>query len=304
MATAPVLAACAPAPLRIGIHDWPGYEPLTLAEQFGWLPPTVQLQRGDSASDTLAGLRDGRLHGGTLTLDEVLLLRSEGLPLVVLAVLDESVGADQVLARAARATPADWRGARVAFEPTAVGHLVATLWLQSLGLTLADVQVVPLGPAEQWVAWQEQAIDVAVTYPPNAEALRERGAVVVYDSSQFPGLVLDVLAVHRSRLGWFDTEAVSGLVQAHFRGLEHLRTSPEDALRRIARQQRISYPQAQASFGGLNLPQLTTNRAMLQPGGGLEVAAGRLSAVMVAAHMLPAAADLAGLDEDRFLPPG
>lgn len=295
------LAGCAPPPLRLGLHPWPGYEPLVLAEGFGWLPDGVTLNWGEAASDTLDGLRTGRLDAGALTLDEVLLARSLGLPLVVVAVVDESVGADQVLAREIT-HPNGWRGARVAFEPSAVGHLVLKLWLETMGLTMADVRAVHLPPAEQPEAWAAGAVDVAISYPPNALTLREQGAVVLYDSSHFPGLVLDVLAVHRDRLGWRDGARVSDLVAAHFRGLEHLRVNPEDALRRIARAHQTTYADTLASFGGLNLPQVTVNRALLRAGGELGAVAARLASVMVEARLLPAVPDLSDLATDRYLP--
>lgn len=295
------LVGCTHPPLRLGLHHWPGYESLGLAHDLGWLPDGVVLNWGDAASDTLDGLRSGRLDAGALTLDEVLLARSQGLPLVVVAVVDESVGADQVLARTFT-HPRGWRGARVAFEPSAVGHLVLKLWLETLGLTVADVRVLHLSPAEQPQAWAAGEVDVVISYPPHALTLRERGAVVLYDSSHFPGLVLDVLAVHRDRLGWRDSSRVSDLVAAHFRGLDHLRTNPEDALRRIARSHQTTYAETLASFGGLNFPQLTVNRALLREGGDLGPVASRLASVMVEARLLPVAPDLSDLATDRYLP--
>ncbi|MCD8515624.1 MAG: hypothetical protein LRY31_06250 [Burkholderiaceae bacterium] len=51
------LTGCASgAPLRLGLHPWPGYETLTLAEHFGWLPSGVHLTQGVSAVDSMGGL--------------------------------------------------------------------------------------------------------------------------------------------------------------------------------------------------------------------------------------------------------
>lgn len=47
-------------PLRLGLHPWPGYEPLYLAEAFGWLPKGVVLRESHNAGDSLAAL----LHPG------------------------------------------------------------------------------------------------------------------------------------------------------------------------------------------------------------------------------------------------
>lgn len=60
------LAGCRPLPaLAVGIHPWPGYEPLYLAEHFGWLPERVALHDSVSAGASLAAL-PGRLPGPCL----------------------------------------------------------------------------------------------------------------------------------------------------------------------------------------------------------------------------------------------
>lgn len=295
------LSGCARPPLRLGLHPWPGHETLTLAQQLGWLPEGVGLNWGESATDTLDGLRSGRLDAGCLTLDEVLLARSQGTPLTVVAVMDESVGADQVLARAA-SHPQGWRGARVAFQPSAVGHLVLHLWLAHLGLSLNDVRAVPMAPDQQVQPWADGLLDVAISYAPFSVALRRQGAQVVYDSSQFPGLMFDVLALHPARLGWRDEGHVAALVAAHFKGLEHLLSNSEDAMRRIAQVRGLSYAETVDSFAGLNLPRLGVNRAMLGDEGPIAQAATRLGAVMHPAGLLPALPDLTGLTTTRYLP--
>jgi NitT/TauT family transport system substrate-binding protein len=81
-------------PLRFGIHPWIGYEPLYLANDFNWLPATVALQPGNSATDSMDGLLSGALDGAALTLDETIRIWSRGLELVVVAVADVSAGAD------------------------------------------------------------------------------------------------------------------------------------------------------------------------------------------------------------------
>lgn len=62
------LAGCSKsAPLRTGIHPWIGYEPLYLAEEFGWLPDSVRLVKHSAASDSMAGLLAGELDAAALT---------------------------------------------------------------------------------------------------------------------------------------------------------------------------------------------------------------------------------------------
>ena len=103
-------------PLRTGIHPWIGYEPLYLAEEFGWLPETVQLVKGRAASDSISGLISGNLDAAALTLDETLRVLAAGVPVKAVAVTNVSVGADVLLVRPEITGLSGLRGRRVAVE--------------------------------------------------------------------------------------------------------------------------------------------------------------------------------------------
>lgn len=289
------------APLAIGIHPWPGYEPLYLARAFGWLPDEVRLHESANAGDSLAGLLRGELDGAALTLDETLKARAEGVPLTVIAVCNDSVGADMVLARPGIASLSDLAGRRLAVERTAVGNLVLSQLLAASGLTRDRLEVVDMPPDAQLSAWRAGSIDAAISYEPVARRLLREGAVRLYDSSQFPDVILDVLAVRRDRLRWRG-EALHGLVAAFFRGLDHLRVSPQDAMRRIAAWRGLGYEEVRASYAGLELPGRAGNRDYFGVGGDLRRAATLLNRVMVDNALLPAPDDLASLATPRYLP--
>ncbi|ATJ84645.1 ABC transporter substrate-binding protein [Halomonas beimenensis] len=303
LAVAPLgLQACSVGePLVIGLHPWPGYEPLYLASAFDWLPPSVVLREGRSAGDSLAGLRQGALDGAALTLDEVLKARAEGIPLTVVAVCDDSVGADMVLTRPGIERLSDLEGQRIAVERTAVGNLVLSQLLEASGLSRDQLTLVDMAPDEQLPAWRAGSIDAAVTYEPMATRWRREGAVRLYDSSHFPDVILDVLAMRRDRLRWREG-AVKALVAGHFRGLDHLRISPQDAMQRIGAWRGLGFDEVRASYAGLELPGRAGNRDYFGPGGDLMSAARLLNEVMVAEGMLVRPDDLATLMTPRYLP--
>ncbi|RTR04420.1 ABC transporter substrate-binding protein [Halomonas nitroreducens] len=303
LALAPMgLSACAPAePLAFGLHPWPGYEPLYLARDFGWLPDSVRLREGANAGDSLAGLRRGELDGAALTLDEVLKARADGIPLTVIAVCDDSVGADMVLAREGIEDPAGLAGKRIAVERTTVGNVVLSQLLAASGLSRESLTVVDLAPDEQLAAWHAGGIDAAVTYEPTASRLMREGAVRLYDSSHFPDVILDVLAVRRDRLRWRGDQ-LTALVSAFFSGLDHLRVSPQDAMRRIGAWRGLAFDEVRASFAGLELPGRMGNPDYFGAGGDLRRAARLLNEVMVANDLLARADSLEELGDAHFLP--
>lgn len=289
-------------PWRVGVHAWPGYETLTLAERLGWLPPGITLSHGQSAVDSMQGLRSGQLDAAALTLDETIALRCEGVPVRVVLVFNESVGADQVVLRDGTPPPTAETPLRIAVESNTLGILVFRQWLRALNAPAIAFELVNLAPAQQPDAWRAGAVDAAVTYPPYASQLTAAGGTSVFDSRQFPGLVLDVLAVREARMGWTDRAGLQSLLAAHFKGLAHMRQNPEDAMRRIATWRSLSYREVSASYAGINQPDEAGNRRMLASGGAVESAVRTLDSLMREVGRMQGACDLAALHDAQYLP--
>lgn len=89
-----------PSPVKLGTNLWPGYEPLYLAREQGYLSgDSVALVELLSASEVMRAYRNGAIDAAALTLDEVISLREAGLRPVIVQVADISNGADVILAR-------------------------------------------------------------------------------------------------------------------------------------------------------------------------------------------------------------
>jgi NitT/TauT family transport system substrate-binding protein len=94
------LVGCKPdaEPLRIVSSPWPGYEPLYMTRDLGYLnEKQVVLNELPSSNITYEAFSNGSADIATLTLDETLTLIAQGKKVRVLAVLDVSNGADAVM---------------------------------------------------------------------------------------------------------------------------------------------------------------------------------------------------------------
>lgn len=253
------LAACTAAPpLRVGIHPWIGYQTLNLAHEFGWLPDTVSLSAGSSARDSQQGLRSGTLDAAALTLDEVLRLRAGGLKLTVLMIFNVSSGADMVVAKPDIGAVSGLEGKRLAVERSAVGELMLANVLASGRLPETAVQVIDLPVDQHLEAWRKGEIDAAITYEPFASALVQHGAARLIDSRAFPPLIYDVLVVRSERLEPLRAQ-LRGLLQAHFRALQHITLHLDDTLFRIGRYLGVDHDTARRMLSGVVLPTLNNN---------------------------------------------
>lgn len=246
--------------IRIGLHAWPGYEPLPLANSMGWLDKKqVQLTETHSATETIQLLEQGKIDGACLTLDEVLRVRGNGIPLSVILVCDISMGADMLLVRPEITTLAQLKGLRIGVEEGSVGALMLYEILQSAGLKRDDVHIVSLTIAQQLAAWQRGEIDALISYEPVASQLKKMGAQTRFDSRQIPEIIVDVIAVRSTLLDAEHGEALRHLLKAHLQALAYLNSSPDESAYRIAAHLKLPHAQVMSSFKGLVLPDLDNN---------------------------------------------
>lgn len=262
-----ITAGCTPQPpppLRVGTNVWVGYEPLYLARDLGYFEGSpVRLVEYASATEVIRAFRNHAIEAAAVTLDEALLLVDSGQQPRVVLVMDISNGADVVLGRAGMQSLADLKGQRVGVENGALGAYVLTRALTLAGMTPEQIQIVSLPIFAHEQAFLRDEVDAVVTFEPVRTRLLQQGAVKLFDSSQLPGEIVDVLVVRRDYLE-HETAAVAGLVQNWFRALAYVGAQPEDAATRMARRMGLSAHELLAALQLLQIPDVVQNRRMLQ----------------------------------------
>jgi NitT/TauT family transport system substrate-binding protein len=260
------LTACAPEsdpPMRIGMNVWPGYEPLFLARHEDRLKEAdFRLVEFSNNSDVSRAFRNGTLEAACLTLDEALYTVQDGMDPVILVVLDESNGADALLARPEIKDLAGLRGKRVAVEVSAVGAYMLTRSLQQAGLTVKDVTPVYVPVDKHLSAYQDGLADAVVTFEPIRARLLALGAVELFNSSKIPGEIVDVLVVRRDYLETHPGRA-RALRQAWFAALKRLHRSPHESAKTMAVRERVTPEEFETSLQGLHFPDEAENRVRL-----------------------------------------
>lgn len=296
------LGGCSPSePLRIGVHPWIGYEPLYLAEEFGWLPERLRLVKQQAASDSMDGLMAGDLDAAALTLDEALRVRGAGVPIRIVTVTDVSVGADVLLVRPGVERLTDLPGRRVAVELNAVSGVMLFAVLDAAGLGTHDISIVDMPVNEHAEAWRRGIIDASVNYEPEASRLEAMGAVRLFDSSQLPETIFDVLVVTEATAEE-RPDAVRALVRAHFLGLRHMVRNLHDSVYRIASRQNISPALVRQSLATVMLPELSANHRYLARNGRLDRVANQLETVLIREGLMEARSVTRRVADASFLP--
>jgi NitT/TauT family transport system substrate-binding protein len=297
-----MLAGCGrePAtPLRIGTNVWIGSEPLYLARELGRLDPAaVQLVEYPSASEVLRAFRNQAIDGMVISLDELFGLAADGFQPRIVLIVDISHGADVVVGRQGMRTMQDLKGKSVAVESSALGAFVLSRALALNNMQPGDVNVVHLESNEQPGAFDKGHVDAAVTFDPYRAQFLRSGATTLFDSTQIPGEILDLVAV-RADVIEKRPRAIQSLLTGWFEAIDYMHQAPEDAARRMGIRQQTTGEQFLAAQRGLHVPSREENLRML--GGAspeLAVTGRRLMSLMVEAKLLRS-----NLDIERLLAP-
>lgn len=214
--------------LALAVSMWPGSEPFIIAREAGELPPEdINLVEINWTSAAMRAVGNGVVDAAILSLDEVVRQTSQGHPLRIVLITDISQGADLLLARPGVTQVEQLKGARIGFEPRTAGATLLGAALRQAGLTLEDIQPVPLNPAETEEIIEELMLDAVVSSEPWRQNLKKLKLQPIYDSSHTGMDIIRVLVVHEDALTTH-REAVRALVRAHLRWMKRLPSLKEE----------------------------------------------------------------------------
>lgn len=251
----------------VALTVWPGVEGLLSARQAeGGKKTPVSFVEFSWSAAVMGAFQKRVVEAAVVSLDELLLLEEgDAQPLAVL-VVGTSKGSDAILARPGIPGVPELRGRRVGVELHSFSEYLLTSSLHQHGMTLADVQVVPLNLAETESAYLEKDVDVVATADPWRVRLLGAGAMPLDDSSNMGLEMSRVLVVRRDSAERFHDE-VGRLVSAC---LEHAgRKGPcweEDGLAAVLRRQGLTRAQWETALKMVHTPGLEENVRLLEGG--------------------------------------
>jgi NitT/TauT family transport system substrate-binding protein len=197
-------AHAAPAPLRIGYSDWPGWVAWQIAIDKGWLGEAGLDVKFDwfDYSASMEAFAAGKLDAELLTNGDALVMGAGGARNVMILITDYSNGNDMIVGRPGIKTLADLKGKRIGVEIGLVDHLLLLDGLKKQGMTQNDVTLVNSKTNETPQVLASGQVDAIGAWQPNAGLAMKAlpGARPVYTSAQSPGLIYDVMTVNPATL--------------------------------------------------------------------------------------------------------
>jgi NitT/TauT family transport system substrate-binding protein len=249
-------------PLRVGTTLWPGYEPLYLAKEINVYKEDIRMIEYPSTSEVLRAFKNRTVEAAALTLDEIVLLAESDVPVEIILVLDISEGADVIMARPELKNIQGLIGARVAVESTAVGAYTLSRALEIHNIDINQITLVNVENSSHKDAYTNNTADAVVTYEPVRTQLLNEGAIEIFNSTEIPGEIVDVLVVHKDIIDSHSDELLD-ISQGWFKALAQMEDEPSSSFTFIASRMKVSPKEAKESYIGLSLPNLDKNKAML-----------------------------------------
>ncbi|MFO7168750.1 MAG: ABC transporter substrate-binding protein [Chloroflexota bacterium] len=222
--------------VTFAFDSFPSYFPGVIAEVRGLLAQRgyelelvpFGLDGNDfSEAERFERLRSGEWDVLATTLDG---FARQGDPAIgaITALVDESAGADKLVAAPGIATINDLRGKRVAYSEGSVGEFFLYYALSLAGLGPGDVTLVARPTvAEAVAAYTSGEADAVSAWEPDVLAAEEQGAQVLIASDKLRA-ILDVLVTSRQSIE-SRPAAVQAFHEAWFEALKLMIDSPADA---------------------------------------------------------------------------
>lgn len=221
--------------LTVAYDSYAPYFPVRIAETQGFYQ-TRNLNVRDVAfglngdfteSERRAALKSGQFDILLTTLDAVALFPDDSTGKVV-AIIDESAGADKIVARTPIVRLNDLRGKRIAYSAGSVSEFYLYASLNLVGLKASDVQLKPVDTVDEAVdLFVKNQVDAVVGWEPTIQAAIDSGGKVLLGSDNYRA-ILDVIVVSTKALNE-KPDAVQAFLDAWFEAVKLTTDDPQAA---------------------------------------------------------------------------
>jgi NitT/TauT family transport system substrate-binding protein len=211
--------------VKLGFSAWPGWFPWQVAQDkqiFEASKIDVNLTWFDDYNKSIAALNAGTIDANSQTLADTIHSIADGKDLVVVLTNDNSTGNDAIVISDTIKSVKDLKGKKVAAEEGTVDHFLLVLALKRVGMTMKDIQFVPLETSKAADAFATGKVDAAAIFAPfTTKALKRPGSRVLFSSKDFPGAISDHLVFTRKFVSKHP-EKVQAVVNSWFATLKHI----------------------------------------------------------------------------------
>jgi NitT/TauT family transport system substrate-binding protein len=216
--------------IKIGYSAWPGWFPLTVAEQekvFEDAGVDVEMVYFTDYTASLDALAAGKVDINAQTLNDTLFGVAAGSEQTIIVAGDNSTGNDAIICDESITSVPDLAGKSIGAEEGVVDHFLLLQGLAEEDMTQDDIDFVGVKTDAAAAGFAGGEFDcVGVFAPFTVQALEREGSHVLFSSADFPGVIPDHLVAETS-LVEERPEDVQKVVDGWYATLDLLEEDPE-----------------------------------------------------------------------------
>ena len=254
--------------IKMAIEPWLGYGQWHIAAKKGLFKDNglsdVEIVNFTTDADLNAALASGQVNCANIATHTAMAFAAAGLPIKIVALLDVSMTADAMLTDGSVTSVKDLKGKQVAYEEGTTSDILLNYALSKNGMTIADIQKVPMPAADAGTALIAAKVPVAVTYEPYISLAKGQNSKVklLFSAGENPGLISDVFVVRDEFLAQKPGQIVA-LLKSWDAALKAYRADTKGGQAIIAEAVGAKPEELATAFEGVTYYSLAENKAQL-----------------------------------------
>jgi len=259
---------CRPKPVlhkyTIGLGPFVGFGALYLAQDKGFFKDAgldVDLVVLTGVAERNSALTAGRIDALAAPVDYYVLAAGNNLKATIAMAIDESNGADGIVANPSIKTIADLRGKKVAFQRGLPSEFFLRALLMQNGLKMSDIQPVDMETAQGGAAFISHQVDAAVIWDPwLTKAIEAGGGHLLASSKTYPNLIVDCLGFNQQTVARAPAD-VQTIVNVVLQAIAYSKAHPDESNALMAPHFQVDAAKYGVILQGINFADLARNQA-------------------------------------------
>ncbi|MBD2198964.1 MULTISPECIES: ABC transporter substrate-binding protein [Calothrix] len=251
-------------PLKVQFGSFVGEYPGLIAQEKGLFKAQgvdVELIYKRHTKLEQANFSAGKYDGISLSLGSFIILSATNPDIQGVMVIDESTGADVVVAQSQIQTIADLKGKKLGVNLGGFSEVFGTEMLKTGKLTSDDVKLVQAEALEIPQHLKNNVIQAGHTWQPHVSKAIKLGEHILFTSKQTPGLILDMI-IFRQDIIRDRPEDIRGFVRGWLQASNYWKANIQEGNAIISKALKI--PSNKLSLEGVSLTDLAENKKLFQ----------------------------------------
>ncbi|MGH1392761.1 MAG: ABC transporter substrate-binding protein [Trichormus sp.] len=251
-------------PLKVQFGSFVGEYPGIIAQEKGLFQAQgvdVELIYKPYTKLEQANFNAGKYDGISLSLGSLMILSTTNPDIQGMIVINESTGADVIVAQSQIQTIADLQGKKLGVNLGSFSEVFVSEMLKSGKLTSDDVNLVQAEALEIPQLLKNNFIQAGHTWQPHVSKAIESGEHIIFSSKQTPGLILDMIVFRKNTIANRPKD-IRAFVRGWLQASNYWKANVQEGNAIISKALKI--PSDTISLEGVNLTDLAENQKLFQ----------------------------------------